>query len=74
MRAPTGALAGSEALSPKAPSEGAAGSEIGALPDGRRGRVWHRGYGVTAQSAAELRAWLGILPGWESGSRGDANL
>ena len=53
MRAPTGALAGSEALSPKAPSEGAAGLEIGALPEARLDQArWCL--------QAGLRAWIGI--------------
>ena len=70
MRAPAGALAGSEALSPKAPSEGAAGLEIGALPGGVP-RWSVAGSEIEALPEARLdqarwclqawlRAWIGI--------------
>jgi hypothetical protein len=52
---------------------GAAGSEIGGLPEVRRA-LGMLAYRVAAQVAAVVRGWLGILRGWELGSLGDGDL
>ena len=81
---------GGGALSPKAPELGAAGSEIQPYlggAGGGNGRLGDRGptgggsgpdgplaYRVAAQVAAVFRELLGILRGWELGSRGDGDL